>query len=124
MKIYVVTKGDYSDYHIVAVTTDPETAKKLADRFTERSDEARVEEYEEASPVELPMWHVVIDPDGSVYSCAMAARSNSYAYTTLNRCTTFNKRVYVYVEAGSKEKAIKIAAEKRAEYLAQKEGLI
>lgn len=124
MRIYVVTKGEYSDYHIVAVATNLETAVKLAKRFTDRSDEARVEEYEEASPVELPMWHVGFDADGHVTRCDAADWSNSYAYTNLNKCVSFFDRVYVHVEAGSEEKAIKIAAEKRAEYLAQKEGLI
>lgn len=130
MKIYVITKGVYSDYHTVAATTDLETAKKLAERFTDRYDDARIEEFDEASPVILPMWLVSFYQDGSVKMCEKRSPSDSYAYSHLNACSTMNdwnkpntQYITVYVEADTQERAIKIAAEKRAEYLAQKEGM-
>ena len=42
MKVYVVTAGCYSDYHIEAVFTDPETAKAFANIDSDRE----VEEYD------------------------------------------------------------------------------
>ena len=33
MKVYVLTKGEYSDYHIVGVTLDKDTARQYADWF-------------------------------------------------------------------------------------------
>ena len=33
MKIYVITQGSYSDYHICAVTDDPDKAEVIADYF-------------------------------------------------------------------------------------------
>lgn len=47
MKIYVITKGSYSDYHICAVTTDKEKAERLVLFYTDRWDEAKIEEFEE-----------------------------------------------------------------------------
>lgn len=46
MKIYVVTEGDYSDYHIVGVTTDRETAEAYCEVSTNRWYEPKVEEYD------------------------------------------------------------------------------
>jgi hypothetical protein len=42
MKVYVVTEGEYSDYHIVEIFTNKEKAELLAEPFYER----RVEEFE------------------------------------------------------------------------------
>ena len=33
MKIYVVTKGCYSDYHIITATTDEKLAYKIKEKF-------------------------------------------------------------------------------------------
>lgn len=35
MKIYIITKGDYSDYHICNVTTDYEKAKRYKKAYSE-----------------------------------------------------------------------------------------
>ena len=46
MKLYAVTKGDYSEYHIIALTVSNDAAKKIAKRFSGTND-AMVEEYED-----------------------------------------------------------------------------
>ena len=52
MKIYAVTQGIYSDYHIVALTVNKERAEHLAKIY-----EAEIEEYEDAQEFPaLPMW--------------------------------------------------------------------
>ena len=45
-KVYVVTKGDYSDYRIVAIFSDREVAATVAAAHTTTYDEVRVEEFE------------------------------------------------------------------------------
>lgn len=45
-KIYVVTQGDYSDYHIIACFTDKEKAELCAKIYSDYYDEAGVEEYD------------------------------------------------------------------------------
>ena len=42
---YVVTKGCYSDYHIVGVTDDKDRAEHLKQFFTTDDEPAEVEEY-------------------------------------------------------------------------------
>lgn len=50
MKIYVITAGEYSDYHIVAVTTDKEKADNFVKVHNDSKrfyyDDAYVEEYD------------------------------------------------------------------------------
>ena len=50
MKIYVITAGEYSDYHIVAVTTDKEKAENFVKLHNDSKrfyyDDAYVEEYD------------------------------------------------------------------------------
>jgi hypothetical protein len=45
MKIYVITQGEYSDYHICAVTDDKERAKKLQLIYSDSYNAAEIEEY-------------------------------------------------------------------------------
>ena len=50
MKVYAVTSGDYSDYHIVAITDDKEKAEALAELINKQDEyydgSACVEEYD------------------------------------------------------------------------------
>lgn len=46
MKVYVITCGEYSDYHICSVTLDKEQAELLKVRYSDECDEAYIEEYE------------------------------------------------------------------------------
>ena len=69
MKVYVITAGCYSDYHIVAVTIDEDNAKRFVDAgFGE------IEEYETDKctlPIGMLPYRVVICHHGYVYSCYM-----------------------------------------------------
>lgn len=46
MKVYVITKGSYSDYHIEGVMLNEDDAKKFAIEHTDQYDIAYVEEYD------------------------------------------------------------------------------
>lgn len=59
MKIYAVTKGEYSDYHICALTTSAEKAEHLQKLFNEKYDEAKIETYEDGEGYEFNLyWYV------------------------------------------------------------------
>ena len=54
MKLYAVTKGEYSAYRIIALTADKDVAEKLAKKYSNRTnmygdgfEDAKVEEYED-----------------------------------------------------------------------------
>lgn len=45
-KVYVITKGEYSSYHICAVTLEKDKAEMLAKLFSDSMDTAEIEEFD------------------------------------------------------------------------------
>lgn len=129
MKVYVITVGEYSDYRICAVTLDKEKAEKLkkkCDHFDYTG--AQIEEYdtdESESILIGDVYRVYFDRSGKVEE---VGKSGLTSYT-LEMCkekpsfNSLNNLLTVYVMADNAEDAIKIAAERRAKYLAEKMGL-
>lgn len=125
MKIYVVTKGTYSDYHIITATLDEERAKKIAELCSDCYEECDVEVYEDGQETIKPIYEVVFDnKTGDVNEVYTECSSYGFRHINEVRISPIVKSTYVYVFADSSEEAIKIAAEKRAEHLAKKEGLV
>lgn len=124
-KVYVITAGSYSDYHICAVTLDPQKAETLK-KFYDKTeyDEAGIEEYDadyyyDRIASGYTMYLVQFDSDGEAHWIRdNRSPDDENVYETCN-----GYYVNVTVWAKDKESAIKIAAEKRAKYLAEKEGI-
>ena len=123
MKIYVVTKGCYSDYHIITATTDEELAYKIRDKFTSDYSwgEAEVEVYEDAEIFMKPCYFLRFDKSGNVIESREESDSE-YGYDQTQGEDILGN-FYIHIPADSVEAAIKIGAERRAMYLAQKYGL-
>ena len=126
--IYVVTQGSYSDYRIVAVTLNKEIAEKIAAKFSNDWDECKIEEYGDAEVMLKPAWYIYFDKNGNV--CDTTECNSDYDYHNIGEVYEKNHiyyggnyHIYVVVSADNLESAIKIAAEKRAKYLAEKLGL-
>lgn len=117
MKVYVITKGDYSDYGICAVATDRETAEKLQIKYSDCWDGAEIEEYDTDHDVsgdfDKIYWNVQICCNGD---------SDAYGYTSGGRphINFHNNGLScgACVIAKTKEQALKIVYDKRAEYIA------
>lgn len=124
MKIYVVTQGSYVDYRIITATTDEEVANKIAKKFSDSWDGASVEVYEDAELYMKPVFYVSFKQNGDVHEICDES-SSIYYYNNINECDfeVDGKRVYAVVQADNEEHAIKIASEKRAEFLARKAGI-
>lgn len=127
-KIYAVTQGSYSDYHIVAVTLDKEIAEKISAKFSNGWGECEIEEYGDAEVMLNPAWYIYFDKAGNV--CDTTECDSAYGYSKIGEVYEKNYlsygrdyHIYVIVSADDLESAIKIAAEKRARYLAEKMGL-
>lgn len=129
-KVYVITKGCYSDYHICAVTLDKEKAERLRKLFDGGGmDETEIEEWDTEQHVDLlsgrKPYFVLFRENGDVLSVTEDEYCIEY----------FEPKIFVFhhcyhgdvlktaVYADNREAAIKIAAEKRAKYLAEKEGI-
>lgn len=127
-KIYVVTQGSYSDYHIVAVTMDRDIAEKIVAKFSNDWGECEIEEYGDAEVMLKPAWRIYFDKDGNV--CETAECDSDYDYSCIGEVCEKkniyfgrNYHIHAVVSADDLDSAIKIAAEKRAKYLAEKLGL-
>lgn len=64
MKIYAITKGDYSEYHICRLTTDYEKAKRYKEAYSDRCGEAWIETYEDnENDEQMLYWQYNLDTD-------------------------------------------------------------
>lgn len=122
-KIYVVTRGTYSDYHIITATTDYDKAVAIKEKFSTKYEEAKIEEYNDCDLKMKTLWCVRFERDGSVIECAQTKSVYEYEYG-INVCKLcIRGQIYTHVIADTHEEAIKIAAEKRAEFIAGQLGL-
>lgn len=124
MKVYVITKGEYSDYHICAVTTDEETAKKLADKYSDSYDDAFIEDFDtddaEMGLTGKKLFQCKFYLDNSEISIEEVEswegiRSEHF----IVKKTYHGDSLYVKVNADTKEEALKIASDKFAKYRAE-----
>lgn len=128
MKVYVITKGEYSDYYICGVVTDQQKAETLARIMSDNYGDARVEEYDtdEFSPIfeGKSAYCVMFLENGDVFKIV----EESISYFEPGVCESIPKwcngiALQVRVYAKDQKSAVKIAAEKRAKFLAGKMGL-
>lgn len=132
MTVYVITSGEYSDYSICAVALDKEKAEILKEKF-DRYDYtgARIEEYDtedyEAILSGKSVYGVSFDKCGNCINIYNENEDLSpYLIDRVKYSPSFNEFTgvcVVYVMTDSPEAAVKIAAERRAKYLAEKMGL-
>lgn len=110
--IYVITKGDYSDYHIVAATVSKDTAQKMAKRY-----DAEIEEYEDAVIIpDKSIWLVRVSDNG----CKAYENDGDYAIPDAMSGKIYpNSKlgfVTLWVFADDEEHAKKIACDKYAQW--------
>ena len=132
-KLYAITTGNYSAYRILSLCSDRESAEKLKARIVKEAegypDECRIEEYDDGkvyTDESLKGWFLSFDRNGKVEDVEQDNFENGLSVEPYGWFDDEKKniiKVFVYVLATDEQSAIKIAAEKRAVYLAQKEGI-
>lgn len=133
MKVYVITSGEYSDYHICAVALDHKKAEMLKEKFDrDNYTGATIEEYDteeyEGVMNGKSVYRIFFNASGDcdeIMDCSEEGLNCYHLQWSKEEpnyipCTG---RCIVYVLADSEKAAIKIAAERRAKYLAEKMGL-
>lgn len=142
-KVYIITEGKYSDYHIVAIFLTKEEAQYYMNATKGYSDSMEIEEYEISktnSPnIDMRFWYDIIYCEAKnsfeIYAkIAPFSLSNRkippFDINLLNvvsPCNVFNtnkKHLEVLVRANEDEKAMKIAQDLIAEYKAKREGVV
>lgn len=126
MKIYVLTAGEYSDYHICGVTDNEEEAKKLKVRIDKEKiawgcDDCNIEVYDTED--------VQIVNKSSIYQVFLRTGKASqveaeFMTAYLAQCDIYDRAIDVmYVLSSSPEKAFKKACDIRAKTMAEKAGI-
>lgn len=126
--IYIITKGSYSDYHICAVASTQERAEQLRKMYSDHYEMANIEEYEIDVPSDeyynkIPTlyWEVVLKRDGSLmYLETYYDEPNQHIKIQEGRWNWQESLTVSYIQTDTQEQAIKIAQDKRAQYLAEK----
>lgn len=131
MTVYIITKGEYSDYHICAVATTQERAEQLKKMYSDSYDEANIEEYETDIPSNIYYndtptlyWRVAFKDNGELQYVESYYDSAEAQLQVKERCWSFQPSICVLgIIAETREKAIKIACDRRAKFLAEKFNL-
>lgn len=111
--IYIVTAGEYSDYHICAVFSTKEKAEEYVQCH---GTDYNIEEYnlDEEVVKKAQLWSVAF----SVEDCKMRFAYPTTQYLDKRDCCHINKNytkeINFYVESDSMDRAIKIARERFA----------
>ena len=128
MTHYVITSGEYSDYHIVAVYADREEAYKVCKILNDRCEyeDYTIEEYEDGSLVRyenLNTYCVLFDDNKTRIR---ENDSDDFEYCLRKEYWQYQDGTVwaVFVFASNKEEALKIASEKRAKLMAEQTGVV
>lgn len=134
-KIYVITAGEYSDYHVCAVTTDRERAEQLRKRyFRESYDGAEIEEFIDGDPEAgeckdlRPIWNAYLNAkkEWTIYTekYINGDFTNRFELVDPKYITGLSSTIFrADVDAPDEEHALKIAQDKYAKLIAEEIGL-
>ena len=123
-KFYAVTAGDYSDYHIVAITDDKEKAGRIKYLYDCGSDYSNIEEYCDVMQDGLARYSACAYSNGELcvnvnFDTPMESQKD------INKVEKNNwGNYFVDVKAKDKVHAIKIASDLIAQYKAQENGIV
>lgn len=133
MKLYAVTKGEYSGYHIIALTADKDVAEKLAKKYSNRTNlycftgEARVEEYEDGVVLVDRDCYFVRVVGGNVTEVVAPNTEEAWfdeeeeLYNESVGEASMNDSYYTYVLARNPNEAAKIGKDRVMQYIASRE---
>lgn len=110
-KVFIVTRGDYSDYGIERVFSTRQLAEAYLDN---RDDESRIEEYELDEPIkkENHIYSVSVNIATNETSCSISSCDFYKDCIEFNIGFSGEKRIIFYIESDSIERARKIATER------------
>lgn len=96
MKIFIITKGEYSDYHIVTTFIDEKKAydfvNSMNKRFTRYSEEYMVEEYDILEEIDD------YKPDDVFLDISYDSRDKKIAFSTQDWCGDYKRKIFFYKE--------------------------
>jgi hypothetical protein len=123
---YAVTDGDYSDYHIIAITDDKERAENIKKLYSTGNSEPMIEEFLDGEPKDEFLYYVTCRANGCYDAFPQDFDMESLFDTNIVKENISNGwwKYSVLVMAKDENHAIKIAQDLWAEYKARKEGVV
>lgn len=127
MKVYLATRGEYSDYSVVRVFANREDAESYG--LSDDVEEMEVTE----GPIEVRKWHRLYwDPDPSPEGPRTDRQANPWENEELrefdgrsrraqHRWSSGGRRPVLTVEGWSRNHVLKVYSEQRAQYLAKQD---
>lgn len=139
MKVFILTAGEYSDYHVVGVFSDKDKIAQFVKRYNQpesyQEPEDVYDDFNEPLEMEIDDSVSYTDPDNRFYDVSMSfngdnasARETEFQWTyrmykdkpmLINRKTN---EVELYVFAKTPKQAIQVLNDKRTQYIAQNGG--
>ena len=135
MKLYAVTKGEYSDYHIIALTADKDVAEKLAKKYSNRTnmygdgfEDAQVEEYEDGVVLlDMDCYFVRVE-NGNVTEVVPPNTEETWFFeeeelynNSVEPMRSETNSYYTHVLARNVDEAAKIGKDRVMQYIASRE---
>ena len=120
-KLYAITAGSYSDYHIITLCSDKEKAYKISLLYN-----AEVEEFEDGKNLDTEniIFEVVFDDDYKYMNCWQCfVNPDEIKLNEVTSDGNLYKNYTVFVAAKNKEQALKIARDNLTEYKARELGI-
>jgi hypothetical protein len=107
-KVYIVTAGSYSDYHIESVFSTLEMAEEFADTI---GSDYQIEKYNIDEPIErkISVWCISMNFDSQEVESADSYSCFSKDMVVYSR---FRNAIDLFIESDAREKAVKIAHER------------
>lgn len=121
-KVYVITKGEYSSYHICAVTLEKDKAEMLAKHFSDSMDTAEIEEFDTDVASRFLERKRIYLCHCWEYKNEITVKKTDYIPNDFAPHKTSNG-AYVYVAADNEPIALKKASDIFAKFRSQELGL-
>ena len=126
MRVYIITAGAYSDYHICGVATTEEKAEMMRRYFCNGWQTARVTEWDTDNVENVVLrrvYHLAITREGVIHQ-EMEEWTSDGNYENQFGWDSYKKDcVWGSIVADNLEQAQKILTDKRAEMIAERFGL-
>ena len=124
---YAVTDGDYSDYHIIAITDNKERAENIKKLYSGKYSEPMIEEFFDSESKDEGFYYVTYRADGSYDAFLQDFGMKNLSDINIVKESILRNSWWKYsvlVMAKDENHAIKIAQDLWAEYKAKKEGIV
>lgn len=123
MKFYVVTKGEYSNYHIVAITTNEKKARNLRKIHESKYMRTRIEVFDEDIAKHNPVFEVFANENGEILDINLQDIP-LFAIKDVGKLKEHPSGFIADIQAENESVAKKIFYDILAEHKAIKEGIV